>query len=74
MRDIRINVNLPNLQSFEWRRDVCVPLSGTNMAADTSVTQFCYEGVNSSLEELMNIKVSFLIQFLTLDSKILKKK
>ena len=56
------------------RRHVCVPLSGTNMAADTSVTQFCYERVNSSLEELMNIKFSFLIQLFTLDSKIFKKK
>ena len=34
------------------------------MAADTSVTQFFHERVTSSLEELMNIKFSFLIQFL----------
>ena len=44
------------------------------MAADTSVTQFFHERVNSSLEELMNIKFSFLIQLFTLDSKIFLKK
>ena len=41
---------------------------GTNMAAgnqrrETSVTEFCYESVNLSLEELRNIKIIvFLIQ------------
>ena len=32
-----------------------------------------HERVNSSLEELMKIKFSFLIQLFTLDSKIFKK-
>ena len=44
------------------------------MAADTSVTQFCYERVNSSLKELMNIKV--FLSNTTLHSRLqnLKKK
>ena len=33
MRDTRKNV-LPLLYSFVWRRHVCVPFRGTNMAAE----------------------------------------
>ena len=41
---------------FKWRRHVCAPVT------ETSVTKFCYKSVNSSLDELKNIKIiSFLI-------------
>ena len=39
-------------------------LMGTNMAdgkpTETSLTKFCYESVNLSLEELINIKIILL--------------
>ena len=57
MRDIRGNV----LQSFVWRRQ-----HGAWKLTETSVTESCSESMNSSLEELINIKIMlFLIQGLS---------
>ena len=55
----------PNLQSFVWRRHVGVPLRGTNMAAEkqqTSIFEFSYKSVNTSLEKLIKIKVIFILR------------
>ena len=55
IRDIRKNV-LPKLIRFVWRRMVGVPLRGTKYGrrkpTETSVFEFSYLCVNSSLEEL----------------------
>ena len=49
----------PNLQRFVWRRHVGAHLDGHQhggrKSAETSVTEFCYKGVNLSLEELKNV-------------------
>ena len=59
IRDIRKNV-LPKLIRFVWRRMVGVPLRGTKYGrlkpTETSVFEFSYLCVNSSLEELKKKK------------------
>ena len=54
----------PNLQSFVWRCHVSVPLRGTNMVArnqQSSVFEFSYKSVNTSLQEFTKIKVILFI-------------
>ena len=57
------------IERFLWRRHVGAHLDGHQHGhrklTETSVTDFCYERVNSSLKERMNIKpVPFLIGWL----------
>ena len=51
----------PNLERFVWRRHVGAHLDGHQhggrKTAETSVTEFCYKGVNLSLEELKNVTI-----------------
>ena len=64
-RDIRKNV-LPKFIRFVWRRHGGVPLRGTKYGrrkpTETSVFEFSYLCVNSSLEELIKIKVIFILR------------
>ena len=57
------------IERFLWRRHVGAHLDGHQHGhrklTETSVTEFCYERVNSSLKERINIKpVPFLIEWL----------
>ena len=64
-RDIRKNL-LPNFIRFVCRRHVGVPLRGTKYGrrkpTETSVFEFSYLCVNSSLEELIKIKAIFILR------------
>ena len=59
----RVNLLFPNLRRFVWRRHFGThpdgDQHGDRKQTETSVTEFCYERVNSSLDELINIKVTF---------------
>ena len=67
----------PNLQSFVWRRHVGSPLRGTNMTTVNKKTylslSFFYKSVNSSLEELIKIKVILILKQEMLRQQNLKK-
>ena len=57
----------PNVQSFVRRRHVGVPLRGTikygrQKSTQTSAFEFSYKCVNSLLEELIKIKVIFILR------------
>ena len=57
----------PNLQSFVRRRHVGGPLRGTikygrQKPTETSAFEFCYKCVNLLLEELIKIKVIFILR------------
>ena len=66
MRDIRENV-LPKFISFVWSETPCLCLFqgrkyGRRKATETSVFEFSYLWVNSSLEELIKIKAMFILR------------
>ena len=60
MQDIRKNV-LPKCIKLVWRRHVCVPY-GRRKPTETSVFEFSYLCVNSSLEELIKVKAIFILR------------
>ena len=63
----QVSAFYPNLQSFVRRRHVGVPLRGTikygrQKPTETSAFEFSYKCVNSLLEELIKIKVIFILR------------